>query len=161
MVKLWDVNSGKTLRTLSGHVLPVTSVSFSPTGAILASASLDHQVKLWEVSSGKLLKSLEGHLGPVHCVAFAPNGKYLVAIGTAERLQFWDIESAETFLYCYSFGVDSWLALLPDGRFDASQEGIRHLGYSESGTFDYYSAESLVKEFYDPPAVQSMLAKYT
>ncbi len=75
------------------------------------------------------------------------------------RLQFWDFEKGETFLYRYAFGPGAWLDLLPDGRFDASPEGMRYLCYTEQGTLNSYTVEELVKEFYDPKAVQVVLEK--
>src|SRR5436305_1870787 len=54
-VKLWEVASGKPLRTLEGHKSGVLSVAFHPEGRMLASGSIDNTVKLWEVDSGKLL----------------------------------------------------------------------------------------------------------
>jgi len=92
--------------------------------------------------------------------AFAPNGRYLVVTGEAGRLQFWDVATYQTFLYLYSFGAGAWLALLPDGRFDANPEGMRYLCYTEKGTLNSYRAEELVKEFYDPEGVKAVLAKY-
>ncbi|HQR35550.1 MAG TPA: hypothetical protein PLK30_22615, partial [Blastocatellia bacterium] len=87
-------------------------------------------------------------------------GKYLVSAGVAGRLQFWDLATCQTFLYRYHFGPGAWLDLLPDGRFDASPEGMRYLGYTVIEELTYYSAESLVKEFYSPEAVAEVLAKY-
>lgn len=87
----------------------------------------------------------------------------LVAAGAAGRLQFWDVEKGETFLYRYHFGPNVWLDLLPDGRFDASPEGMRYLCYTgqdASGKWQAFNAEELVKEFYDPQAVQEVLEKY-
>jgi WD40 repeat protein len=160
-VNLWQVSSGKLQRSLGAHSQGVLSVAFAPDGQTLASGSSDKSVRLWQVDSGEILQSFEGHLGPVSAVAIAPNGRYLVAAVAAGRLQFWDIASGETFLYRYSFGPGAWLDLLPDGRFDASPEGMRYLGYTEEGTFNYYTAESLVKEFYAPEAVRMVLEKYT
>ncbi|MCX7841021.1 MAG: hypothetical protein N2559_16415, partial [Anaerolineae bacterium] len=62
--------------------------------------------------------------------------------------------------YLYAFGPSATLALLPDSRFNATPEGMRYLAYVPRGTFDVISAEELVKEFYDPKAVQEVLAKY-
>jgi hypothetical protein len=59
-----------------------------------------------------------------------------------------------------SFGPGAWLDLLPDGRFDASPEGMRYLGYTEPGTLKAYRAEELQREFYDPEAVRAVLAQY-
>jgi hypothetical protein len=42
----------------------------------------------------------------------------------------------------------------------ASPEGMRYLCYTERGTLNSYTAEELVKEFYDPKAVQEALDKY-
>jgi WD40 repeat protein len=160
-VRLWEVKTGRAVRTLEGHAGGVNSVAFAPDGESLASGSDDYSVRLWEVKTGRLIWSLEWNLGAVAAVAFAPNGKYLIAAGTAGRLQFWDVETGETFLYRYSFGSGEWLDLLPDGRFNASPEGMRYLCYTERDSLSSFTAESLVKEFYDPKAVQDVLARYT
>ncbi|MGH7495062.1 MAG: WD40 repeat domain-containing protein, partial [bacterium] len=159
-VRLWEVKSGKLLRSLKGHQNTVWSVQFSPDGEKLASGSSDNSVRLWEVKSGKCLQVLEGHLGPVYTICLAPNRKYLVAAGAAGRLQFWDVDKGETFLFRYAFGPGAWLDLLPDGRFDASPEGMRNLTYVEKEGFNLFTAEESVKEFYDRKAVQEVLEKY-
>jgi WD40 repeat protein len=160
-VRLWEVKSGKLLRALAGHTASVRSVAFAHDGDTLASGSEDNSVRLWEVKSGKCLMELRGHLGAVRAVAMAPNGKYLVAAGAAGRLQFWDLKTGETFLYVYDFGEGAHLKLLPDGRFDASPEGLRYLSFTEEGTTKSYDAEELAKEFYRPDDVRAVLEKYT
>ena len=62
-LKLWEVRSGKCLRTLEGHSGAVWACGFSPDGRLLVSGSDDHTLKLWEVRSGKCLRTLEGHSG--------------------------------------------------------------------------------------------------
>jgi WD40 repeat protein len=161
VIRLYRTSDGALLRTLEGHTDGVSSVAFAPDGQTIASGSADNTVRLWQVNSGKLLQTFEGHLGMVHAVAFAPNGKYMVAAGSAGRLQFLDILTGKTFLYRYSFGLGAWLDLLPDGRFDASPKGMRYLGYTEEGTLNHYTAESLMKEFYAPDAVREALERYT
>lgn len=61
-ISLWDVETGKRLHDL---LLPenspsITSASFSPDGAMLASSGSTHQgVILWDLSTGKLLKEIK------------------------------------------------------------------------------------------------------
>ncbi|MDT5120922.1 MAG: hypothetical protein QOC96_404 [Acidobacteriota bacterium] len=68
-VKLWDVASGREIRTLTGHIGGVTSIAFDPTGKTLASGSSDGKVKLWEVASAQEIKTLTGHTLDIETVA--------------------------------------------------------------------------------------------
>ena len=45
-LKLWNVSSGRELRTFIGHSDPVTSVAFSPDGKTVLSGSNDKSIKL-------------------------------------------------------------------------------------------------------------------
>ena len=48
-VQLWDVNTGETLQTLTGHTHKVKSISFSPDGSTLATGG-GGTVLLWELT---------------------------------------------------------------------------------------------------------------
>jgi len=55
-IRIWDVQSGREIKMLSGHELPVGGVAFSADGRTLTSASGD-AVKVWDVASGQELRS--------------------------------------------------------------------------------------------------------
>jgi WD40 repeat protein/uncharacterized caspase-like protein len=86
--RLWEVLSGKLIRTLSDHpdFLRVTSVAFSPDGRTLASGiggnvigrSLN-MVELWDVTNGTELNVLRGHSEAVRKAVFSPGAKVLVS----------------------------------------------------------------------------------
>jgi Caspase domain/WD domain, G-beta repeat len=59
-IKLWDIASGRELRTLIGHSGWLKSVVFAPNGAWLASSSLDGTTRIWDLSSGRQRVELVG-----------------------------------------------------------------------------------------------------
>jgi len=64
-------NSMLELKTLAGHSDYVYSVSFSPAGKTLASASKDKTVKLWDIETGNEIKTLSGHSDSLRSVSFS------------------------------------------------------------------------------------------
>ncbi|XP_032633559.1 F-box-like/WD repeat-containing protein TBL1X isoform X2 [Chelonoidis abingdonii] len=59
-VRLWDVERGVCIHTLTKHQEPVYSVAFSPDGKYLASGSFDKCVHIWNTQSGTLVHSYRG-----------------------------------------------------------------------------------------------------
>ena len=70
-INLWDVASGKLVRTFTGHNGAVFDLAFSPDGAILASASADDTVKIWNVQPGERLDTLGQPEGEQSAVAIS------------------------------------------------------------------------------------------
>ncbi len=57
-VKLWDLSTGRCLKTFEGHTQLVWSVAFSSDSQILASGSQDDTIKIWDVRTGECIKTL-------------------------------------------------------------------------------------------------------
>lgn len=89
-VKLWDIASGRELRTLR-HQHLVRSVRFSPDGRYLISGGHDRLLKLWEVASGREIATFTGHAREVHAVDISPDGKYALSGGDDPELKLWAI----------------------------------------------------------------------
>ena len=62
-LKVWDLGSGRELRTLAGHTGSVTAVAVTPDGQRAVSASEDQTLKVWDLGSGRELRTLAGHTG--------------------------------------------------------------------------------------------------
>jgi WD40 repeat protein len=52
-VKLWNVDTGKVIKTWTGHTAKVASVNWSPDGGRVVSGSSDGTFRVWDVESGK------------------------------------------------------------------------------------------------------------
>src|SRR5262249_24826515 len=73
-IKLWDVATGRQLRSFEGHSQRVFSVAFTRDGKTLVSADADHNIKVWDVVTGAQLRSFNNS---VRSVAISPDGKTL------------------------------------------------------------------------------------
>ncbi|KAG2570919.1 WD40 repeat-containing protein HOS15-like isoform X2 [Panicum virgatum] len=77
-IKLWEVEQGRLLYSLSGHRQPVYSVAFSPDGEYLASGSLDQCLHIWSVKEGRILKTYRG-TGGIFEVCWNKEGSKIAA----------------------------------------------------------------------------------
>jgi len=123
--KVWDVKSGKCVRSFVGHSDYVRSVAFSPSdgGAYLATGSDDTTAKVWDVQSGKCVRSFVGHSDYVRSVAFSPSdgGAYLATGSDDTTAKVWDVQSGKCVR---SFvGHSNWVysvAFSPNGTYLAT-----------------------------------------
>jgi len=114
---LWEVDSGRLLRTFKGHSKDVIAVAFSTDGRRVLSGSRDKSMKLWEVDSGRLLRSFEGHSDKVSAVAFSPDGQYALSGSSDQTLKLWELDSGR-LLRTFK-GHTDWIESVvfsPDGR---------------------------------------------
>ncbi|XP_070546732.1 periodic tryptophan protein 2 homolog [Ptychodera flava] len=90
---VWSMKTGRLLEVLAGHEGPVVSLSFSPSEAILASASWDKSMKLWDVFEHKGARESFNMNADALCVAYRPDSRE-VAVATLNcHITFWDVYS--------------------------------------------------------------------
>ncbi len=92
-VQVWEVSSGRLLRTYSGHSDLVWTLAWSPDGSRIASGSWDKTVQVWEVSSGRLLRTYSGHSDWVYTLAWSPDGSRIASGSDDKTVQVWEVSS--------------------------------------------------------------------
>ncbi|KAF9577348.1 protein with putative role during mitosis [Lunasporangiospora selenospora] len=76
-----------------GHDHSVSSVTFLPSGNLIASASRDRTIKIWEVATG--VKTISGHLDWVRFVQPSQDGRFLVSCSNDQTSRIWDVSTGE------------------------------------------------------------------
>jgi len=71
-LKVWDILSGRLLRTLSNHQKTITNICFDNSYSRILTASLDHHVKIYDVQDYKVVHSVK-YPGPLLCVGLSVN----------------------------------------------------------------------------------------
>ncbi len=91
-IELVDVAAGTTRTTIGGPgSRSVTSIAFSPDGALLVSGGPGNVVALWDAKSGALLRKLLGHSEGVTSVGFSPDGNKVISADFGGMVRLFDV----------------------------------------------------------------------
>jgi WD40 repeat protein len=105
-LRLWDLRSGKTLRTLEGHTQGVHACLVTPDGRRALSASRDNTLRLWDLQTGETVRVFDnewwggGYVAAVTAYALTPDGRSalssaLTGTGDIHKMRLWDLETGE------------------------------------------------------------------
>lgn len=139
-LRLWDLATGKEIRSFFGHTKDVRRVAISADGKQLLSGSFDGTMRLWDLHSGKEIRRFKGPGHFVEAVAFMPDGKRAVCCyGSSSvatiysgdprcSLRLWDLASGKEIkeFKGHTAPVLS-LAISGDGRFLLSGSADRSM----------------------------------
>ncbi|GAX39934.1 WD-40 repeat-containing protein [Tolypothrix sp. NIES-4075] len=113
------VTEVKERNRLEKHRSGVNSVTFSPDGNIIASASADKSIILWH-PDGKVFKTLSGHSDVVNSVNFSRDGSAIASASQDKTVKLWNLNNTQPItLSGHQAGVNS-ATFSPDGQIIAS-----------------------------------------
>jgi WD40 repeat protein len=87
VARLWDAATGKELAILKGHTDHIQSVTFSPDGRWILTASWDKTARLWETATGKPLQVFKKHGSSLHSALFTPDGRQVLTLSLGGEYQ--------------------------------------------------------------------------
>ncbi|KOG98499.1 Mdv1p [Saccharomyces eubayanus] len=105
VVRLWDLRSGKVIRTLEGHTDAITSLKFD--SACLVTGSYDRTVRVWDLRTG-LLNKFHAYSAPVLSLDFSQDNAAVV-VADETSVQVYD-----------SIKDESWPCVEPDNEINVT-----------------------------------------
>jgi WD40 repeat protein len=94
IIRLWELETGRCLRTLEGHTASVRAVSISPEGRFAVSGGDDETIRFWELETGRCIRSIEGHSGSVCALRMSADGCFALS-GGGLKLHLWDLKTGQ------------------------------------------------------------------
>jgi WD40 repeat protein len=107
---------------LEGHNDAVRSVTFSPNGKIIATASEDNTVRLWNIN-GKEIRRFIDNNQMFRNVKFSPDNKIIAAISANNTIKIWQINGEKLITLKGQDNQDNFmnsLCFIPDSKIIAA-----------------------------------------
>jgi len=154
---MWDPAAGRPLGRLRTHGPEIRAMELSPEGSLLATCGEDGEVILWDLASAGIALRLEGHESWVEAAAFSPDGSLLATGGKDGTLRLWNTSSGEELLKLINLEFFDWIAVTPDGGFNASPGASEHfqVGLNDAR----FPLEHIFSRCFRPDAVRRTLAQ--
>ena len=89
-IGLWEVATGREVRTLQGPSNGVNSAIFSPDGRYALSTNYGCPATFWEVTTGREVRTLQEDKGSVTSMAFSPDGRHVFSSGWDKAVTVWE-----------------------------------------------------------------------
>jgi WD40 repeat protein len=121
-IHIWDVSTGRRLRSFQADSFEIWDLAFSPDGTRLASGGYDRAVKIWDVDPGRaddrvpLLLTLRGHTTWLNGVTFSPDGPRIASASVDGVIKIWAAATGEELAsFAAHAGMVNRLGFSPDG----------------------------------------------
>lgn len=128
--KLWELSTGREVRTLLGHEGSVNCIDISKDGKYIITSSGDGTAKIWDAYTGKEIYSSAPDEKILTAVAFSHDLKYFITAGYGDNAKVVDMATKKILTTIpvnadqgLGYGIN--LSLSPDGKWLAVGEDNR------------------------------------
>ncbi len=96
-VKIFDVASGKHVKSFEGHTNHVLGVTWRADGKRIASAGADNAIKVWNVDLGEQERTIAGYAKQVTSIRYIGRGNNLISCGGDKTVRFHQGDNGNNF----------------------------------------------------------------
>ena len=121
-IVIYDIASKKAIHIFFGHGNHINTISFSPDGKYMVSASYDNKINIYDFSVNHFeddnpIKTLLGHSKSVTSASYSPDGRFILSSSWDGSIIIWDAKTGYPVSKkeCCSDGVD-FACYSPDGK---------------------------------------------
>jgi WD40 repeat protein len=118
-LKIWDVETGKEIATLSGHSSRVEDCAYSPDGRRIVSAASDSRpgdVRIWDARSRLQVGSVKGHDDWALTCLFSQDNRFVFTGSRDRTVIVWNVDEEREVGRFFAGQSVFALALRPGGR---------------------------------------------
>jgi WD40 repeat protein len=151
-MKVFEVATGKFVRSFEGHTHHVLNVSWMRHGRTLASAGADSAIKLWDFASGEQKKTIAGASREITALQFLDGVPEALAASGDNQLRLLREDGNNVRTYSGAADYTQSAAMTPDGRWLVAGGNDSQLRLWDGTKGD------LLKTFAPPARAQKALA---
>lgn len=131
ILRLWNIEYGREygmgLRACRSHSESIRSVSFSPGGKMVLTASDDGTARTWNAQTGQAIQVFAGHRDNVSSAVFDSDGTRILTASIDETVRLWDAEGGRAIKRYEHRGPVEFAMLVAEDRRILSQWQTRPL----------------------------------
>lgn len=153
-VMIWDVYTGKLMRTLKGHAMGVRCMAFAMSTKVLVTGGYDYNLFVWNPYVGKSIHTIMGHAAPIVGIeVLGASSSQLVSADADGFMKTWDLASS-SYQCLQTISVDELLTLrafisVPlHKRVYAVDRKFVAYDYQNTGVADQTDEEPIIKAIY-------------
>ena len=172
-INLWDLETGQLRRRIAvdgetggssaKKLSAIYGVPFAYDGDLVAATTYT-EIMIWDAATGKLVSTLDGHSDGIRALMLLPvssgEARVLASAGGDGEIRITPIAHGDGPLVSLTAarigGRDEWLALTPEGFFDASAQGADRLSIVRG--LEVFSIDQFYQRLYRPDLVREKLA---